>query len=152
MGFIASLKGMVGQQPTAPAPVASPLPTIRKKVLIVEDEKMISDALLEVFRNEGLDMLTAENGQVGLEMVISQKPDIILLDLMMPVMDGKTMLHKVREIPEFKNLPVIVLSNAGDSESIHETKFYDNANEFLIKSNINMGDLVQTVKMHLGVQ
>ena len=153
MGILNSLKSFVGQTPSPPVtPIAASLPIINKKVLIVEDEKMISDALVEVFKSEGYEVLTAENGQVGLEVLNEKKADIVLLDLMMPVMDGKTMLHKIRENPEFKALPVIVLTNAGDAESMHETKFYDNANEFLIKSNVNMGDLVQKVKMHLGTR
>ncbi len=63
----------------------------------------------------------------------------------MPVMDGKTMLHKLREIPEFKTLPVIVLTNAGDIDNIRETKFYYNASDFCIKSNTRIDEVVEKV-------
>jgi CheY-like chemotaxis protein len=65
---------------------------------------------------------------------------------MMPVMDGKAMLRRLREIPEFKTLPVIVLTNAGDVDSIRETRLYYDANEFLIKSNVSTEDILKTVK------
>src|SRR6266480_3481566 len=98
----------------------------QKKVLIVEDEKMLANALELKFTHENFAVLKAENGQMGLDMIQANKPDVVLLDLMMPVMDGKTMLRKLREIPEFKYLPVVVLTNAGDVDNIKETKQYDN--------------------------
>jgi CheY-like chemotaxis protein len=75
-----------------------------------------------------------------------QKPNLVLTDLMMPVMDGKQMLHKIREIPEFKELPVIVLTNAGTADNIKETQFYNNANDFLIKSNVQPEEIVSKIK------
>jgi len=144
MGFLGNMFGNKTQSAT-PAVV----PTARK-VLIVEDEKMLADAMELKFKNAGFEVLRAENGQVGLDMTIANKPNIILLDLMMPIMNGKQMLAKVREIPEFKTLPVIVLSNAGDVDNMKETKFYYNANYFLIKSNVSMDDIVDHVKLVLG--
>jgi DNA-binding response OmpR family regulator len=117
------------------------------KVLIVEDEKMLADALELKLKNEGYEVLKAENGQAGLDIVNTNKPNIILLDLMMPIMNGKQMLQKLREIPEFKTLPVIVLTNAGDADNIKETKMYYNASDFLIKSNVSPEDIVNKVKM-----
>jgi DNA-binding response OmpR family regulator len=117
-----------------------------KKVLIVEDETMLANALATKFKNEGFEVIKAENGQVGLDMAVSQKPDIILLDLMMPVMDGKIMLKHLREIPEFKFLPVIVLTNAGDVDSMRETKKYYDASDFLIKSNVTPDEILKKVR------
>jgi len=85
----------------------------QKKVLIVEDEKLLANALEMKFSHANYLVAKAENGQIGLEQAQKFKPDVIILDLMMPVMDGKTMLHKLREIPELKMLPVVVLTNAG---------------------------------------
>ena len=117
-----------------------------KKVLIIEDEKRLADALEIKFRHEGFNVIKAENGQTGLELIISQNPNVVLLDLMMPVMDGKTMLKKLREFPQFKNLPVIVLPNAGDVDNMRETQLYYNANAFLIKSNTSPDQIVAKVK------
>jgi len=117
-----------------------------KTILIIEDEKRLADALEIKFRHEGFNVIKAENGQTGLELIISQNPNVVLLDLMMPVMDGKTMLKKLREFPQFKNLPVIVLTNAGDVDNMRETQLYYNANAFLIKSNTSPDQIVAKVK------
>jgi len=120
-----------------------------EKVLIVEDDKILLEMYHDKFIHEGYDVLTAENGKIGLEKAITLKPNIILLDLMMPVMDGKRMLSKLREFPQFKQLPVIVLTNAGQVDNIKETQRYDNACEFLIKSNVSVDDVVGKVKFWL---
>jgi CheY-like chemotaxis protein len=149
MGFFNNLLAIFGKKtPAAEQSSTQPDQQVpsKKKVLIVEDEKLLADALETKFAHENFDVFKAENGQIGLDLAQAKKPDIILLDLMMPVMDGKTMLHKLREIQEFKFLPVVVLTNAGDVDNIRETKRYDNASAFLIKSNVNPDDIVQVVK------
>jgi CheY-like chemotaxis protein len=118
-----------------------------KKILIVEDEIILRGMYCDKFTVEGFDVVTAENGDEGLRKAVHHKPDIVLLDLMMPVMDGKAMLRKLRAIPEFKRLPVIILTNAGDIENIKETQHYENAVEFLIKSNIAIDEIVTKVKI-----
>ncbi|SRR6266568_1895895 len=148
MGFLQNLQTLFGKKETAQNPntgIAPGQTAPQKKVIIIEDEKVLADALEMKFTRENFAVLKAENGQIGLEMIQANKPDVVLLDLMMPVMDGKTMLHKLREIQEFKHLPVVVLTNAGDVENIKQTKQYDNASAFLIKSNINPDDVVQLV-------
>jgi len=132
--------------PTAANSPGNKVSLTPKKILVVEDEELLRDFYEELLKGQGFNVLTAENGQTGLDRVIAEKPDLVLLDLMMPVMDGKAMLHKMREIPEFKKTPVIVLTNAGDSDTMHETKFYDNANEFLIKSNVTPDIIVTRIK------
>ncbi|HEX7042893.1 MAG TPA: response regulator, partial [Patescibacteria group bacterium] len=118
----------------------------QKTVLIVEDDKPLLNILKDRLTNENYTVVTAENGKEGLEKLKETPPDILLLDLMMPVMDGMSMLHHLREIKEFKKLPVIVLTNAGEAENITQTKNYYNAVEFLIKSNITLDQVVAKVK------
>jgi len=132
-------------KPSAPKPSSPPPAALNKKVLVVEDEKLLGDALELKFTHAGFVVLRAENGQVGLEITIKEHPDIILLDLMMPVMDGKTMLRMLRDIPEFKTLPVLVLSNAGDIDNIRETQMYYGATDFLIKSNVTTDEIIAKV-------
>jgi DNA-binding response OmpR family regulator len=127
-------------------PPQTPNPSPAKKVLIVEDDAQLSSVLELKFTQAGFAVSKAPNGQVGLDLAISQKPDIIILDLMMPVMDGKTMLRKLRDIPDFKSLPVIVLTNAGSTDNMMETTTLYNASEFLIKSNVSMDDILAKVK------
>jgi CheY-like chemotaxis protein len=140
MNVIRDLKIILGQkEPEQQLEEKEP----KKIILIAEDDPILLEMYKDKFTNEGYTVLTAENGKKGLETVITQKPDIVLLDLMMPVMDGKEMLRKIREFPQFKRLPVIVLTNAGDVENIRETKRYDDACDFFIKSNISIDEIVE---------
>jgi DNA-binding response OmpR family regulator len=145
MGILDNIRILSGNKQITDSPAPTETAS-KKKVLIVEDEKMLSDALAFKLSNSGFDVLTAENGQIGLELAVSQKPNLILLDLMMPVMDGKAMLRRLREFPQFKTIPVIVLTNAGDVHSMMETKTYYNANEFLIKSNVTPDQIVKKIR------
>lgn len=143
MGILDNIKVLTGEKPLTS-------PSVKKTVLIVEDEKPLLSVLTDRFENEGYKVLQATNGQEGLDTAIAQKPNIIILDLLMPIMDGKAMLHKLRDIPEFKALPVIVLTNAGDVENIRATKTLNNAVSFLIKSNVTMDQIVEQVKLVIG--
>ena len=70
---------------------------MNKKILIVEDELSLREALAKKLVSENFEVLEAENGQIGLEVATREKPDLILLDIIMPVMDGMTMLKKLKE-------------------------------------------------------
>ena len=151
MGLFDNLKSIVGKPETLPAVSASiNAASQAKKILVVEDEQMLREFYADLLSGEGFSVIKAENGQVGLEMIKSQKPDLVMLDIMMPVMDGRTMLHSVRAIPEFSNLPVIVLTNAGDMDTIHDLKMYEKVSEFLIKSNVNPDEIVTRIKSIIG--
>ncbi|HSX09333.1 MAG TPA: response regulator transcription factor [Candidatus Saccharimonadales bacterium] len=146
MGLFSKLTSLIGNS-KQPQAVPNPLPPAPpKKILIVEDDKDIRDSYSELLSSEGYTVITAENGQAGLDAVTSQKPNVVMLDLMMPIMDGKTMLHLMRQIPEFKKTPVIVLTNAGDAENIRDTKFFDNANDFLVKANTAPDEILNKIR------
>lgn len=140
MGIIDNLKVLTGKKPAVPTPP-------KRKLLIVEDEEPLRKVLQDRLTQEGYAVSVATNGQEGLEMVTQLKPEMVILDLLMPIMDGKAMLQKLRDIPEFHDLPVIVLTNAGEVENIRLTKTYNNAIAFLIKSNVTMDQIVETVKL-----
>ncbi len=123
-----------------------PQESIQKKVLVVEDEEDLRTFYRDLLTTEGFFVFTAVNGQEGLDTALSQKPDVIILDLMMPVMDGKTMLRKLRQNRGFEELPVIVFTNAGTVDNMRETQFYDKACAFLIKANVNPQDIIDRVK------
>lgn len=146
MGIVKDVKTLIENKPENPeSPTINPEPP--KKILIAEDDDMLREFYVELLKQQEYTVLQAVNGQEGLKIVTSEKPDLLILDLVMPVMDGKTMLYKIREIPEFKALPVIILTNAGTVDNIKETKLYNNADVFLIKSNINPEELINAVKM-----
>lgn len=135
-----------GKKPETPQAPLQPSSTQNKKILIVEDEKDLRDFYTELLRGEGYEIITAANGQEGLELALAQNPRLILLDLMMPVMDGKTMLHTLRQNPAGKLIPVIVLTNAGDDENMRYVKLYEGVDDFLIKSNVTPDDITAKIK------
>lgn len=144
-GFLDNLKVAVGVAKKDNTPAnQNQQKTI--KVLIVEDEKQLADALELKLNHEGFNVVRADNGESGLQKAQEFLPDVILLDLLMPVMDGKQMLKKLREIPQFISIPVIVLTNAGEVDNAHETIFYYNVRDFLIKSNTTLDGIVKKIR------
>jgi len=146
MNVVDDLKILTGNKDANEKSDNSSLP--KKTVLIVEDETQLASVLEEKLVSEGFRVLKATDGEKGLDTATLEKPDLIILDLLMPNMDGKTMLHKLREDPECKKIPVLVLTNAGEIENIRETQFYSDAAEFLIKSNVSLEEIVAKVKTH----
>ncbi len=124
---------------------------LNKKILIVEDEAPLRNAVTDILTFEGFTVFQAKNGQEGLDLALKEQPDLILLDLMMPIMDGLTMLEKLRQDAEFgKNAAVILLTNINDPEKVAmatEAGSYD----FLVKSDWNIEDVVKKIKGRLGI-
>lgn len=120
-----------------------------KKVLIVEDEPTLSNAMKTKLEKEGYDAIIAKNGLEGLQMVSTEKPDIVLLDIVMPVMDGISLLRNLRRDPQAGSVPVIVLSNLSDSEDILKA-MEDEAYDYLIKSDVTLETIVSKIKSRLG--
>ncbi len=122
-----------------------------KKILIVEDETPLRNAVTDILTFEGFTVFQAKNGQEGLDLALKEHPDLILLDLMMPIMDGLTMLEKLRQDQEFgKTAAVILLTNINDPEKVAmatEAGSYD----FLVKSDWNIEDVVRKIKGRLGL-
>jgi DNA-binding response OmpR family regulator len=142
VSILKDFKTIFANKKDSDTPIENIQTSSQKKILIIEDETLLANTLEKKFVHAGFAVIKAANGQLGLDMTEANNPDVILLDLMMPVMDGKTMLHKLRENPKFKKLPVIVLTNAGDVDNMRETKVYDNASAFLIKSNTSPDELL----------
>lgn len=127
-----------------------PPKTINKKILVIEDETSLLQALMLKLGREGFQMISARNGQEGLETAINENPDLILLDIIMPVMDGMTMLKKFRADPRGQNTPVIILSNLTGSEKVAEA-LENESYDFLVKSDWKMSDVVKKVREKLGM-
>lgn len=122
-----------------------------KKILIVEDEAPLRNAMTDILTFEGFTVFQAKNGQEGLDIALLEHPDLILLDLMMPVMDGLTMLEKLRADQIYgKNAMVILLTNINDPDKVAaatEAGSYD----FLVKSDWNIEDVVRKIKTRLNI-
>ncbi len=119
------------------------------KIAIIEDDAAISQMYRIKFEAEGYTVDTAENGKLGLELIEKMKPDIILLDLMMPEMNGDEMLTKLRKQSWGKDLKVIILTNMGESEAPDTLKEL-NVSAFIVKANMTPRQVAELVKKHLG--
>lgn len=114
------------------------------KILIVEDEESLRDVYKEEFSNEGFEVEVASDGEEGLKKMFELRPDIVLMDILMPKMSGFDMLKGVREKDELKNIPIIVLTNLyTDKEDM--VKNWGVA-FVLLKVDYNPGQLVAKVK------
>ena len=120
---------------------------VMAKIAIIEDDQAISQMYRIKFETDGFTVETAENGRVGLELIENMKPDIILLDLMMPEMGGDEMLAELRKQP-WGNIPVIILTNMGEQEvpdSVREM----GVKKFILKADMTPKQVVDLVKTQL---
>jgi len=116
-----------------------------KKILIVEDEPMIRKALVEQFSGEkNLTVMSAKDGSEGLEAALREHPDFILLDIIMPVMNGMEMLNQLRQDEWGKTARVMILSNLADTEKKAEATA-KGVQYFIIKSNVNIRSIMTKV-------
>jgi DNA-binding response OmpR family regulator len=118
------------------------------KIAIIEDDQAISQMYRFKFEAEGYSVQTAENGKIGLELIDSFKPDIILLDLMMPEMTGDVMLAKVRTTPWGKDLKVIILTNMGEQEIPVAVKELG-VNAVILKADMTPRQVAELVRKQL---
>ncbi|RJR10326.1 response regulator [Candidatus Parcubacteria bacterium] len=121
----------------------------KTKILLVEDEEMLANMYEVKFKNEGFDLQKALDGASGLEKAKAMKPDFILLDIIMPKMDGFSVLKSLKEDPDTKDIPVMLLTNLGQEEDIEKGKELGVVG-YLVKANITPSEVVAEVKKHLG--
>lgn len=105
------------------------------KVAIIEDDVSISQMYRFKFEVEGYEVEVAENGKIGLKLIQSMKPDVVLLDLMMPEMNGDEVLEIMRKSPWGQDLKVIILTNMGEQE-IPESVKKNNVSAVILKANM----------------
>jgi two-component system response regulator AdeR len=115
------------------------------KVLIIEDEPDIADLYRIKFEAEGFKVTLAQNGKLGLELCQQIKPDIVLLDLMLPVMSGPQMLKKLRAAAWGKDMPVIIISNLGQERSDIDLEKYK-ISAYMVKALYTPKEIVQEVR------
>ncbi len=120
------------------------------KILIVEDEMFSVKALKKKLEDSDFQVLVAFNGVSGLEVALQEHPDLILLDLILPEMDGITMLDKLREDDWGKKVPVIILSNLSKADSIRESR-ERGVNTYLVKTDWKLDEVIAKVKYELGI-
>jgi putative two-component system response regulator len=121
----------------------------KKNILIIEDEKLLLDVLSKKLTMEGYNVIKASDGEVGLEQIRGKKIDLILLDMMLPRLDGYGVLEKMRE--EKIETPVIIVSNSGQPVDI-ERAFSLGVYDFLIKAKLNPEELIEKVNCFFALK
>ncbi len=121
----------------------------KQKVAIVEDDQAIAMMYRMKFEAEGYDVQTAANGKLGLALIEEMKPDIVLLDLMMPEMNGDEMLVKLRAKPWGKNIKVVILTNSGEEAAPPELKKLD-IRRYVVKAEMTPRQVAELVKAELA--
>jgi DNA-binding response OmpR family regulator len=121
----------------------------KKTVLIVEDDALISEAIEEGLARADINVLSAKDGIAGLKSAFKHKPDLIILDLMMPKKNGHEVLAELRQDKWGAKVPVTVLTNAADNFDIYLAKQHSNTS-YAIKSSMKLEDIIKLVKFRLA--
>ena len=122
-----------------------------KKILFIEDELAIQKSLGDIFKQENYEVITALDGEEGFKMIQVKKPDLILLDLILPKLSGLEVLKKIKENKETADIPIIILTNKEDKETINEAIGLG-ATTYLVKANYSLTEVLQKVKNILKEQ
>jgi len=120
------------------------------KILLAEDDKFISRAYKDGLERAGFIVIQATDGEQAMEKTKQEVPDIILLDLIMPVKNGFEVLKGVKADEATKNIPIIILSNLGQDSDIEKGRELGAA-DYMIKSNFSMNEVIEKIKGHLKI-
>lgn len=116
-----------------------------KKILIIEDDKFLRELISQKILKEGYEIAEAVDGESGLNSAKSEKPELILLDLILPGIDGFEVLARIKSDPEISQIPVIILSNLGQKDDI-EKGLKMGAIDFLIKAHFTPAEIIEKIK------
>ena len=118
---------------------------MQKKLLVVEDDLVLQKTLQDFLSEEGFEVVCASDGEAGLEMVSSQKPDLVLLDIVLPKKDGYEVLSAVKANEETKDIPIILLTNLGSMADV-EKAIELGATTYLVKADYRLEEVTAKVK------
>lgn len=120
-----------------------------KTILVIEDDKYMRDVLVEKLEKEGFAVLEAIDGKTGLTMTIEKKPDLVVLDIILPLMNGFDYLEMKAKNADAAKIPVIILSNLGQREDV-ERGMKLGAKDYVVKAHFTPNDLIAKVQGQLG--
>jgi DNA-binding response OmpR family regulator len=115
------------------------------KILIVEDDRFLRELIARKLKNEDYEVIEAVDGEEGAKLIKEGKPDLVLLDLILPGIDGFEVLKRAKEDPTTASIPVIILSNLGQREEI-ERGLKLGAIDYLIKAHFTPGEIIEKIK------
>ncbi len=118
---------------------------MKKSILIVEDDDFFRSLLSKKISSEGFVALEAIDGEKGIKMVKEKKPDLIILDLLLPNIDGFEVLSQIKADASVSSIPIIILSNLGQQEDV-ERGLKLGANDYLIKSQFDINQVIDKIK------
>lgn len=121
----------------------------KKKVLIVEDDNFVAEVYSTKLLEMGHEVIITQNGEEGLNALKENLPDLILLDIIMPVMGGIEMLEEIKKREEWKKIPVILLTNIGEKDSIQKAQNLG-VRDYLIKSHFTPAEVIEKIDAALG--
>ena len=125
----------------------------KKRILVVEDEEAIQKAVSDSLTNQEFSTLAARDGNEGLEVALKEHPDLIILDILMPKMDGMVMLQKLRADEWGKSAPVIILTNVNPStSSVINSVLENNPAYYLVKSDVKLEGITDKVREVLKIE
>jgi len=116
-----------------------------KNILIIEDDKFLRELITQKLIKEGYETSEAIDGEEGIKKIKEEKPSLILLDLILPGIDGFEVLSRAKEDPDISSIPVIILSNLGQKEDI-ERGLKLGAVDYLIKAHFTPGEIIEKIK------
>jgi CheY-like chemotaxis protein len=119
-----------------------------KKILFIEDEMALQKTFEEIIKGEGYEIISALDGETGLRLAKTQKPDLILLDLILPKIEGIEVLKTLKEDEETKNIPVIVLTHVEDLEKV-EKAMELGVQAYLVKAEYSLEEIKEKIKQAL---
>jgi DNA-binding response OmpR family regulator len=119
------------------------------KILLVEDDAMISNMYKTKLEHDDIIVLTADNGGQGLDMALNEKPDLIMLDVILPQLDGFSVLQEIKQSPTTKHVPVIMLTNLGTDEDKDRGEKLG-ASDYWVKSDMTPSEVSDKIKKYLS--
>ena len=124
--------------------------SLKKTILVVEDDTALRLALTEKLTLSGFNALAAQDGQEGVNTALEKKPSLILMDLLMPEMDGATAMSFIRQDPWGSNVPIFILTNFDEDNKIFKNVAESNPTYYLIKAEISLDDIVTKITQYLN--
>jgi len=119
-----------------------------KRILIIEDDRFLRELIGRKLSDEGFVIIEAVDGEQGIKKVKEKKPDLVLLDLILPSIDGFEVLSQIKKEESLKSIPIIILSNLGQKEEV-EKGLKLGAVDYLIKAHFTPGEIIEKIKNNL---
>ena len=120
-----------------------------KKILIIDDDKLLNNLLEKKLTKAGYEVIIAINGDKGIKKIKEIMPDLILLDITMPVMDGYEVMEQMSKEDDIKNIPLVVISNSGEPIEIERIKKSGIVKDWIVKINFDIDEVLAMIKKYI---